>query len=80
MVALSGPGVEAVDLEGAHLFDVAPTVLTLLGLPVDERMDGRSLVPASLDPVAYPDWDAGRRRETADATVEEHLEQLGYID
>jgi predicted AlkP superfamily phosphohydrolase/phosphomutase len=80
MLALSGPGTEAADLDGAHLFDVAPTVLTLLGLPVDERMDGRSLVPATLDPVAYPDWDAGRRRETADATVEEHLEQLGYID
>jgi hypothetical protein len=43
-------------------------------------MDGRSLVPESRERIAYPAWDAGKRRETADGTVEEHLEQLGYLD
>jgi bisphosphoglycerate-independent phosphoglycerate mutase (AlkP superfamily) len=28
----------------AHLFDIAPTVLTALGLPVPADMQGRSLV------------------------------------
>jgi predicted AlkP superfamily phosphohydrolase/phosphomutase len=79
-VALSGPGTESAELANAHLFDVAPTVLALLGLPADERMDGRSLVPEPRERVAYPAWDAGDRRETADETVEEHLEQLGYLD
>jgi predicted AlkP superfamily phosphohydrolase/phosphomutase len=79
-VALTGPGTESADLGGAHLLDVAPTVLALLDLPADERMDGRSLVPESRERIAYPAWDAGKRRETADGTVEEHLEQLGYLD
>jgi hypothetical protein len=43
-------------------------------------MDGRSLVPEPEERIAYPAWDAGDRRETADETVEEHLEQLGYLD
>jgi predicted AlkP superfamily phosphohydrolase/phosphomutase len=79
-IVLSGPGTESASVEGAHLFDVAPTILALLGLPGDERMDGRSLVPEPEERIAYPAWDAGDRRETADETVEEHLEQLGYLD
>jgi arylsulfatase A-like enzyme len=59
---------------------VAPTILALLDLPAAERMDGRSLVPESVPRAAYPAWDAGDRRETADETVTEHLEQLGYLD
>jgi predicted AlkP superfamily phosphohydrolase/phosphomutase len=79
-IALSGPGTESATLDGAHLFDVAPTILALLDLPAAERMDGRSLVPESVPRAAYPAWDAGDRRETADETVTEHLEQLGYLD
>ena len=79
-IALSGAGTESADLAGAHLFDVAPTILALLDLPADERMDGRALVPETEERIGYPAWDAGDRRETADETVEEHLEQLGYLD
>jgi predicted AlkP superfamily phosphohydrolase/phosphomutase len=35
--------------EGAHLLDVAPTVLELLGLDVPEAMRGRSLLEPALD-------------------------------
>ncbi len=34
--------------------DLAPTVLDLLGLPADPRMQGQSLVPSTLGPVALP--------------------------
>ncbi len=38
-------------LHGASLLDIAPTVLTLLGLPVPDDMDGRSLTQIFADPV-----------------------------
>ena len=37
-------------IEGATLLDVAPTVLTLLGLPVGEDMQGKVLVNAFAQP------------------------------
>lgn len=40
-----GPGVEAAEVIGASIFDVAPTVLAALGLPVPEDMSGRVLTP-----------------------------------
>ena len=43
--ALHGPGIRADHtVEGATLLDVAPTVLTLFGLPVGEDMAGKPLV------------------------------------
>jgi predicted AlkP superfamily phosphohydrolase/phosphomutase len=39
-----GPGMPATAPEGARLFDIAPTVLELLGQPVPADMQGRSLV------------------------------------
>ena len=41
---LAGPGVETRGREDAHLLDVAPTLLELLGLDVPESMRGASLV------------------------------------
>lgn len=35
------------ELEGAHLLDIAPTLLGVAGLPVPETMQGRSLLAAS---------------------------------
>ncbi len=45
-----GPGVEAAEVRGATIFDVAPTVLAALGLPVAEDMRGEVL-----DPLLPPD-------------------------
>lgn len=45
---------------GATLLDVAPTVLTLFGLPVGEDMDGRVLVQAFEEPLEItriPSWE-----------------------
>jgi predicted AlkP superfamily phosphohydrolase/phosphomutase len=41
---LNGPGMPDVPPNGARLFDIAPTALTLLGQPVPGDMQGRSLV------------------------------------
>jgi predicted AlkP superfamily phosphohydrolase/phosphomutase len=49
LLVAAGPGVEARGTLDAHLLDVAPTVLELLGLPVPDDMRGRSLVPRLAD-------------------------------
>jgi tetratricopeptide (TPR) repeat protein len=44
MLVMSGPGVRSeAPVHGAGLLDIAPTVLTLLGLPIGKDMDGRVL-------------------------------------
>jgi predicted AlkP superfamily phosphohydrolase/phosphomutase len=44
VLVLSGPDVrEGFELERAHLFDVFPTVLRLLGVPLPMNLDGRPL-------------------------------------
>ncbi len=66
---LWGPPVRAgATLEGPTLFDVGPTALYLLGLPVGRDMDGRVLTEAFSDelrrgrPVAFiPSHDEGSR-------------------
>jgi predicted AlkP superfamily phosphohydrolase/phosphomutase/tetratricopeptide (TPR) repeat protein len=61
ILAMAGPGVRADErIHGATLLDVAPTALTLLGLPVGTDMDGKALVQAFTDSVAIeriPSWD-----------------------
>ena len=45
--AMKGPGIKQDELIfGANLLDVAPTVLSLFGLPVGADMDGRVLAEA----------------------------------
>ena len=59
---MAGPGIKKDELiHGASLLDICPTVLTLLGLPVGEDMDGKPLVQAFESPPAVsaiPSWDA----------------------
>jgi len=43
VIAGEGPGVEHGEVTGASIFDVAPTILAALGLPVPEDMQGRVL-------------------------------------
>ena len=43
-MVFAGPGMPAAVPPDARLFDIAPTVLTALGLPVPGDMQGRSLV------------------------------------
>ncbi len=79
-------------LPGAQIFDLAPTILHLMGLPVPDDMDGKVLTEALTDeylarhPVAYRKADDGfsaSERVYSDEDgrkVEERLRDLGYLD
>ena len=58
---MAGEGIKQDErVYGASLIDLAPTVLTLFGLPVGQDMDGRPLTEAFLNPPAVatiPSWD-----------------------
>jgi predicted AlkP superfamily phosphohydrolase/phosphomutase len=80
----SGPDVKPCDkIEDAHLIDIAPTVLHMMGLPVPQDMDGRVLKelfrkdsePAQRD-VKYQQLDVERERVESKIT---NLKRLGRI-
>lgn len=97
MFLLAGPGIKQDEtIHGATLLDIAPTVLTLFGLPVARDMEGKVLVNAfeTLPPVSRieswedvpdPVYDA-RLRESVDddpeaaAAAMQQLVELGYIE
>jgi len=92
VVFLWGPPIRAgVRLGYASVFDVTPTALYLMGLPVGKDMDGRVLVEAlspellAARPVEWvPTYDTGTRggapRESpVDEEILEELETLGYV-
>ncbi len=92
---MAGPGIRQDErIYGASLIDVAPTVLTLLGLPIGEDMDGRPLleafdVPPPVETIST--WenvpgDYGRHEPDAQLDREQAQElmqqfaALGYIE
>jgi predicted AlkP superfamily phosphohydrolase/phosphomutase len=81
--AAIGEGVDdETELEGAHLFDVAPTIMASFGLPYSDRMDG-SVIPVVDDAgsTAYPAYneDAGERSDAGEE-VTDRLADLGYMN
>ncbi|RDI69713.1 alkaline phosphatase family protein [Halopelagius longus] len=82
IVAARGEAVdESAGVRGAHLFDVAPTVLATFGLPADVRMDGDPLdAVEAAGETEYPDFDSRETVETDDDAVEKRLSDLGYLD
>jgi len=95
ILAMRGPGLKQDErIYGANLLDIAPTVLTLLGLPVGRDMDGRVLVEAfgsAPDIQVIDSWeteagDAGMHTgnikiESDDArAMLEQFVALGYVD
>ncbi|EMA38952.1 alkaline phosphatase family protein [Halobiforma nitratireducens] len=82
IVAAKGTAVDGTaGIGSAHLFDVAPTVLATLDVPVDDRMDGSPL-PCVDSPGSrsYPRLADDRSAATADDTVEDRLADLGYLE
>ena len=61
VIAMRGPGIRRDErIYGANLLDIAPTVLTLFGLPVGRDMDGHVLVNAfekPPQPESLPTWE-----------------------
>ncbi len=94
IVVASGPGIrKGAAIEGATIYDIAPTILHAMGLPIGKDMDGRVLRDMFDGELAgRPDrtidtWDtagtgAGASPELpadVDQKMLEHLRSLGYI-
>jgi predicted AlkP superfamily phosphohydrolase/phosphomutase len=96
ILVMAGPGIAPGPrrLAGAHVLDVAPTLLHLLGVPAGEDMPGRVLREA-LDPESPDDLPRVRTLETVgflrtpddvpvdpggDAERMERLRALGYLE
>ena len=61
---MAGPGIQRDErIYGASLIDIAPTVLTLFGLPIGEDMDGRPLLEAFEKCRRSKPFQAGRQVE-----------------
>ncbi|HLA63747.1 MAG TPA: alkaline phosphatase family protein, partial [Rhodothermales bacterium] len=95
VLVMAGPGIQKGEpLYGASLLNIAPTVLTLFGLPVGSDMPARPLLQAFETPPAVetiPSWedvpgDAGTHSEEArsDPWAEQEamrqLIELGYVE
>jgi hypothetical protein len=85
LFALAGPAVSAGEVLGAQIVDMAPTILSILDLPVPADWDGRPLrclrqpglrsAPARAALPAAVDYDA----EEEESLVR-RLTQLGYFE
>lgn len=95
LILSGGPIRAGVHVESASIYDVAPTVLRLLGLPVPEDLEGRVweevLRPefrtahprrtvASLAPLFDPGRAARPAEDPGDREMRELLRSLGYLD
>ena len=95
ILAISGPGIKKDELlHGASVLDIAPTILTMYGLPSGEDMDGKVLSQAFAESAAgrfIPSWEEvagadGRHpphTRLDPVAAHEALEQmiaLGYIE
>lgn len=95
ILVMRGPGIRRDELiHGANLLDIAPTILSMFGLPIGEDMDGKPLTVAFESPPevrSIPSWedvpgDDGRHPEDLQLDTQaahEALEQLialGYIE
>jgi len=93
LVAAGAPFTPGGDRSGAHIMDIAPTVLYLSGLPVPLDVDGKPL-DGWLDPAycqAHPvNWTASQPKDGVElgelaynqqeaALIEERLRDLGYM-
>jgi hypothetical protein len=96
LLIMRGPGIQrGVRIEGAGIWDVAPTILHQLGLPIPQDMDGQVLQAAmgegnDLDDVGFS--DNGRQATSSSKTsagtgytkeaekeIVERLRKLGYL-
>ncbi|UHQ95352.1 alkaline phosphatase family protein [Haloterrigena alkaliphila] len=71
---------ETASLEGATIFDVAPTICALFDVPIDAEMDGETLpVIDGGTEATYPSYEPDPITPTDDAAVEDRLSDLGYL-
>ena len=95
VLAISGPGIKKDELlHGPSVLDIAPTILTMYGLPVGEDMDGKVLAQAFVEApeISFiPTWEDVRGEDGRHpphtrldpVAAHEAMEQmiaLGYIE
>jgi predicted AlkP superfamily phosphohydrolase/phosphomutase len=94
IIIVSGKDIAAkAELMGASVFDIAPTVLAIMGVPVGQDMPGRVLTEiirpeffASHPVTSVPSYSTGRGhseipvRSPMSEALKEKLKGLGYID
>jgi predicted AlkP superfamily phosphohydrolase/phosphomutase len=74
---LAGAGVPAIgELRGAHLLDVAPTLLALGRYDIPAEMQGRALLEPSDSTIPSAATEAPHQR---DEIIRERLKGLGYL-
>lgn len=86
ILGILGPGVkEGYEIKNASVFDIAPTILYLYGLPIGKKMDGKPLVGAfkfsrkiSFKKYFRRKFIKKHLQELDDKTLKE-LRSLGYI-
>jgi len=85
IVILRGPGIPAGQrIEGAHIIDVAPTVLSLMNLPIPDQMDGKPLLGMGMrvrcTPInGHKETEENPYSEEDEEQVMERLRELGYV-
>lgn len=91
LFVFNGPGLRRGQwLEGAHIQDLAPTLMHIMGLPVASWMDGRVLQgvfdPSALRPAVYAEYDVAERdpnsaglSEAEEEAIRAQLAGLGYL-
>ncbi len=86
ILLVNGPSVRPGKIS-ACIYDIAPTILYLFGLPVDRNMDGRPLqdvfkLSRKLKYAVYAldKGKKGKRNQDADRETIEELKALGYIN
>ncbi len=94
VIIMSGYGIGKGAISGAKVFDITPTLLTLLGLPAAQDMPGKVLwsaldetvVPRDRFTQQIPTYETGDRQGSSptesavDDELIERLKALGYID
>ncbi|MCK4410188.1 MAG: alkaline phosphatase family protein, partial [Candidatus Eisenbacteria sp.] len=94
VIIASGPAFRpAGRFEGATIFDITPTALAVMGLPIGEDMDGRVLAEIirqehlAVRPLSFvPSYESAVGKErgeigsTMDDSIREQLKSLGYIE
>jgi hypothetical protein len=84
LFALCGEGIVAGRFEGAHIMDLAPTILTLCEVAVPQGWDGHTLPVAGAGVVGEAEamWSQRDERDydaAQTAVLQRRLEQLGYL-
>ena len=87
ILVASGPGVTTGSHQAASIDEIAPTLLTALGVAPPEHMESAAiswLVPSSDDLRSVrsePEESAADRLSTGEEDlIEQHLRELGYVD